>query len=244
MTRPEDPERQPLGDLYRRPLSGGLYPPLGHGPDGTPLFVPGQPLRSERPPTPPPSDDGAGPETVDSPDRARRPFAGLAVAVVLLVVAVLVAVAGASWLRPDPTPDDSALPTITELPEVPTYPTAPRTRTPDTDQPGARQPGLVPPGGTDDPTAPRIDATGKSIVYETTVSGTATLLYIDDGGLQTVISAPPTWTIAFTGSTMPLRLLVIAGDGTASCTIKVDGKVVVTDRVGETTAARTASCTA
>ena len=90
-----------------------------------------------------------------------------------------------------------------------------------------------------------IDPAGKQITYQVTIEGTATILYVDAAGLRTEFAPPATWKYTFTGSYNPLRLIVVVGSGsTATCTITVDGRAVVNDEVGPTSAKRSASCIA
>lgn len=230
-----------------------LYPPLGFAPDGTPLFWPGQqtPHPGARRPddsgrqapdqdrTTASADDDSPPAPQSRPRRTTDTVptvrsmaitaAALAAAVILVV---LVAIA---FLRAGPDQDS------TTAADLPTFTTETFTRIPTTG------PRLTP--SRPDRSTPRspagIDPAGKQITYQVTIEGTATILYVDAAGLRTEFAPPATWKYTFTGSYNPLRLIVVVGSGsTATCTITVDGRAVVNDEVGPTSAKRSASCIA
>ncbi|MDY6809733.1 MAG: hypothetical protein SW127_12050 [Actinomycetota bacterium] len=231
------PTPAPPDDLYRAPLYGQLYPPLGYAPDGTPLFVPGQPTGVGSRPTGP--DDGApgAPqvpgthgEPAAQPGPSPRPasdrrLVGLVALVAVAALGLLALTVGRAALRGDEPVTQPTLPmVISELPTRP--PTA---------APGA-------PGAPTQPGAPGVP--GQEVTYEVTASSPATILYVDDVGLRTTVGASAAWTITFTGSANPLRVLVLAGAGEAGCTISVDGRVVAEDRITAASPRRTVSCRA
>ncbi|MYR07438.1 hypothetical protein GTV32_14490 [Gordonia sp. SID5947] len=223
----------PPDDLYRIPLYPHLYPPLGYAPDGRPIFVPGEP---EKPST---AVDGteapdSGVLTDEAPTAVRvrsseRRLVGVLALVAVAALGLLAVTVGRASLRDDPPPTaDREMPVIiTQLP----------TQTP-----------TAPPGGDTDemPGAPNSPGSpaGKEIVYEVTASSPTTILYVDADGLRTTIGAPTTWTVSFTGTANPLRVLVLAGDGDAQCLIKVDGRPVAADRISAQSPRRTVSCRA
>lgn len=235
-----------VADLYRRPLLPGLYPPLGHAPDGTARFRPG-------PPPPGPAVTGAAPAatpgTSHNPaDTATTPYEGDVVpagtrrggmgrtAIVFAVVAAVVVglvLYGVTQYRQTTTassPFDEPRLTLVEPPVA--SPTAPP----------AMPPG-VPPTVPDTP-APGLRA-GQTVTYDATIDGSGTILYVDDQGLRSEFMPPPTWHLQFIAGSNPLRLLVIAGAGSSvTCEIAVGGRVVARDRVDAETTRRTASCTA
>ncbi|SKZ32224.1 Uncharacterised protein [Mycobacteroides abscessus subsp. abscessus] len=238
-------------DLYRAPLMPGLYPPLGFAPDGTPRFVPGQqPSQTAAGPqtsapggaTPPhggPPPDETEPDPTDFDDERRQPKSpgkfgtGVVFALVAAVVLGLVFY-GFSLIRQSGAQSQDAPATLTIVdPTVPDVPTQ------------QQQPGnpMLPPGATP---APRdSDTAGRSVTYDATIEGSGTILYVDDVGLRSEFTPPPTWHLEFTAGSAPLRLLVLAGqNSSASCEIKVDGQSVSIDRVDAGSARRTASCRA
>ncbi|MGC4960559.1 hypothetical protein [Gordonia sp. DT101] len=236
---PRAGDRPPPDDLYRIPLYPHLYPPLGYTPDGRPIFVPGE---QDRPPAPegmPGAPDSGLPTTDDAPRPAAsarssdRRLVGVLAIVAVAALGLLAMTVGRAALRDDPQPAaDRQLPVvITQLPtQMPTQmPTAPPGGDPD-----------EVPGGPNSPASP----VGKEIVYEVTASSPTTILYVDAEGLRTRIGAPTTWTVSFTGTANPLRVLVLAGDGDAQCLIKVDGRPVAADRITAQSPRRTVSCRA
>ncbi|MXP21618.1 hypothetical protein GIY30_09685 [Gordonia sp. HNM0687] len=232
------PTPAPADDLYRAPLYGQLYPPLGYAPDGTPLFVPGQPTAAGSRPTGPcdaapgaPQAPGTDDEPAGEPAPSPRPatdrrLVGLVALVAVAALGLLALTVGRAALRGDEPVTQPTLPmVISELPTRP--PTA---------APGApTQPGA--PGVPGQPA-------GREVTYEVTASSPATILYVDDVGLRTTVGASAAWTITFTGSANPLRVLVLAGAGEAGCTISVDGRVVAEDRITADSPRRTVSCRA
>ncbi|UEA60633.1 hypothetical protein LK459_07295 [Gordonia otitidis] len=247
-------------DLYRAPLMPGLYPPLGFAPDGTPLFRPDQrqpsttqtsraewpqstndpagmpyPGDGTAPPVPPdaPFDDAAPDEQRRQPQSPGRFGVGLVFALVAAVVVGLVFY-GFSLIRQSSAQSQDAPTTLTIV--DPTTPDIPN---------GQQQPGnpMPPPGATG---APRdSDTTGRAVTYDATIEGSGTILYVDDVGLRSEFTPPPTWHLEFTAGSAPLRLLVLAGvNSSASCEIRVDGQTVSTDRVGPESTRRTATCRA
>ncbi|MFW0797070.1 MmpS family transport accessory protein [Gordonia sp. CPCC 205515] len=242
MTQPGPPTgpasrvgRDPLTDLYARPLER-LYPPLGFGPGGMPMTVtgeappPGRPAVADASTTPEPARDTPSP--VAAAGRRRSNARGI---VAFLVILLLVVVLGYRLLGRGGDELDTATRStgpvqITELPQVtPGVPTAPG------DTPGAI-PGV--------PTEPGI-AAGKEVVYEVTSATSTsapTIIYVDAVGLRTTVGATIPWSVTFTGTSNPLRILVLAGTGDAACTIKVDGQVIARDEIDDASPRRTVSC--
>ncbi|AZG46744.1 hypothetical protein [Gordonia insulae] len=227
--------RPPPDDLYRTPLYAQLYPPLGYTPDGRPVFVPGQPsgpdptLEQRDEVVPTPADDGDVPdETSRRLASSDRRLVGVLALVAVAALSLLAVTVGRAALRDDepPTAQPDMPVVISELPTR--MPTAAPDDEPDT--PGA-------PGGQTLPI-------GKAVIYEVTTSSPATILYVDDNGLRTTVDDSTKWTITFTGSANPLRVLVLAGQGAATCAITVDGRTVATDRIAAESPRRTVSCRA
>ena len=243
-------------DLYRAPLMPGLYPPLGFAPDGTPRFVPGQePSRTAAGPqtyapggaTPPPgglppnpTEPGrTEPDPTEFDDERRQPKSpgkfgtGVVFALVAAVVLGLVFY-GFSLIRQSDALSQDAPTTLTiadpTTPDVPTQQQQPNNP-------------MVPPGATPAPHDRSTD--GRSVTYDATIEGSGTILYVDDVGLRSEFTPPPTWHLEFTAGSAPLRLLVLAGlNSSASCEIKVDGQSVSIDRVDAGSSRRTATCRA
>ncbi|MGV9709640.1 hypothetical protein ACWDTI_03135 [Gordonia sp. NPDC003424] len=223
---------RPADDVYARPLER-LYPPLGFGPDGMPRTVGPQPVSTPAPAAPDPTttspviDGDTGVD--DSTPMPRRTssnrglWRGLALVVVLVVGLFLIvhtwAGRNADTVTQPPVP--ITLPTLPTI--MPTIPS---------EGPGA-QPGLPA-----NPTAP----IGREVVYQVMSTTSTTIIYVDPRGLRTMIGAPNTWSVTFTATSNPLRILVLAGGGAASCTITVDGRVVATDQITEESPRRTVSC--
>ncbi|WAC57869.1 hypothetical protein [Gordonia sp. SL306] len=236
---PRAGDRPPPDDLYRIPLYPHLYPPLGYAPDGRPIFVPGEPERPSAPPDGTSNGPDSGIPATDAPTPAAgarssdRRLVGVLAIVAVAALGLLAMTVGRAALRDDPQPAaDQQLPVvITQLPtELPTQmPTAPPGGNPD-----------EVPGDPNSPASP----VGKEIVYEVTASSPTTILYVDADGLRTTIGAPTTWTVRFTGTGNPLRVLVLAGDGDAQCLIKVGGRPVAADRITAQSPRRTVSCRA
>ncbi|MEE4023872.1 hypothetical protein V1Y59_12355 [Gordonia sp. PKS22-38] len=231
------PTGQPPDDLYRTPLYPQLYPPLGYAPDGSPIFVPGQPPDPGRSTdtTPPQTPDGSvapdsDKETDDGLQRSPsdRRLVGIVALVAVAALGLLALTVGRAALRGDDPVTQPTLPmVISELPTPPRTPQQEPTAPGDPAVPGnPAQPG------------------GREVVYEVAASSPATILYVDDVGLRTTIGSSTSWTITFTGSANPLRVLVLAGDGEATCSITVDGRVVATDRITAESPRRTVSCRA
>jgi len=149
---------------------------------------------------------------------------------VYLVVIVVLGTATALMARNVLTgdePDEITLPTAT------TWTVTPRTVTPRTapDTPSRR--GIV------------VDSAGKTIVYRATINGVGVLAYSDGTGTRSAVVSEPDWTVTFTGTGAPLRLLVIATSGSAvTCSITVGGEVVASDEVTVDSSRRTAACLA
>lgn len=233
----------PSDDVYRTPIYGQLYPPLGYAPDGTPLFVPGQPTgapgqashgdSSAGTPSGAPADgvtaDGTRPiEPGEGVDSGRRPpsdrrLVGLVALVAVAALGLLALTVGRAALRGDEPVTQPTLPMV--ISELPT-------------QPPTAAPGV--PGGPGDSAR----TAGKEVTYEVAASSPSTILYVDDVGLRTTVGASAAWTVTFTGSANPLRVLVLAGEGEARCTITVDGRVVAEDRITAQSPRRTVSCRA
>lgn len=239
---PAPPAPRPPDDLYRTPLYGLPYPPLGYAPDGTPLFVPGQPTGADRPAAGPgegapgtPHAAVTGHGLTDETERAAtgvarpgsdRRLVGLVALVAVAALGLLALTVGRAALRGDEPVTQPTLPMV--ISELPTQPPTAAPRAPT--EPGA--PGV--PG----------QPAGKEVTYEVTASSPTTILYVDDVGLRTTVGASAAWTITFIGSANPLRVLVLAGAGDARCTITVDGRVVAEDRITADSPRRTVSCRA
>lgn len=237
----------PGSDDYRTPLLPGDYPPLGYSADGLPRYRPAD-LTARRVASPPvghsPTTGGiegpwAGPPEQAGGTLAQRPptrgssverGVGVTVLAFVLVGIVIVGLVffGMRSLR-EQTPTVSLPPVQnTETFTIPTVPADPSA-------PGTEQ--QRPRGGS----TPQ----GAEVTYTVNIDGVGTILYVDDVGVRTEFSPPPAWTVTFTASRNPLRLLVVAGDGSsARCTITVGGRVVATDNVDATSSRRTASCLA
>ncbi|OUC81115.1 hypothetical protein [Gordonia lacunae] len=231
-------------DLYGRPVAPQLYPPLGYASDGTPMFRPGQPTNTElhmaeraeraeaeRVATAEREDDGR-----DGRAGSRIPKVPTATLVLTLGLVVLLVVAFVGFLglragsAEDPVADS---PLITDTMPIPRTFEPPSLSPP---EPGQQLPGQP---------RERIDPQNKPVTYEATIDGQATILYVDDAGLRSEFAPTNPWTVQFTGGVNPLRLLVIAGTGSAvSCSITVDGEKVVEDTVTPSSTRRTASCIA
>ncbi|GAC85016.1 hypothetical protein [Gordonia paraffinivorans] len=228
------------GDPYGpAPMGPRLYPPLGYAPDGTPLFRPFQPTNTELHA----AEQAARAERVAAEEAAAREeqqpsrLGGLSTSTLIvclgMVVLVAVAIVGFGGVWRDRTPD-----TTLADPPATLLETVPRTFEPPTLTPDGR--GSVPgrPGQ-------RVDPQNKSVSYEVTIDGQATILYVDAVGLRSDFAPSNPWSVEFTGSDNPLRVLVIAGTGSgARCVIRVDGEVVVEDAVSASSPRRTASCIA
>ncbi len=226
----------PPDDLYRTPIYGQLYPPLGYAPDGTPQFVPGQqPTRPQPDPSAgySPDSDTDDPGSAEPPPDDRRPrlpksdrrLVGILALVAVAALGLLALTVGRAALRSDVEP--AAGPTLpVVISDVPT-----------------RMPTGVPRDERPTPGAPMVPS-GKEVVYEVTATSPTTILYVDDNGLRTTVGAPTNWTITFTSTSNPLRILVLAGEGDARCSISVDGRTVSSDRISAQTPRRTVSCRA
>ncbi|MFT4042863.1 MAG: hypothetical protein QM673_06845 [Gordonia sp. (in: high G+C Gram-positive bacteria)] len=233
---------QPSMDVYRLPLMPGLYPPLGYDVHGNPLFVPGQQPPAAAPypspvaaaPYPSPILGSPGP---GSPPAGRNRRQRRGPGPVIVIVAVLVALVSVTTYSMHRHRDwaDQIADTATDQPRVTII-------EPTTVPPGApAAPGQAGPQrqpGQSDSLSP-----GQTVSYEATIDGSGTILYVDDEGLRSEFTPSMSWHLDFTSSGLPLRLLVIAGEGSSvSCTIKVGGRTVSTDRVDAKSARRTASC--
>lgn len=243
---PPSGSTDPRGNPYLQPLYPQLYPPLGHADDGTPLFVPGQQTRTEKAaaesaafaagPAVAPSDENGGPSEPER--RPARPALRGPLALVALAVVVVLGAALMLSMRNNADPDTTTLPTYTPtITALPTQPTIPRV-------PGQTEPDdpLVPGQGA--PPSDSVPSAGKAIVYEVALSDSGSIIYVDDTGLRTAVGSPTKWSITFTGVDNPLRILVISAVGSASCQIKVDGKVVAADSITGDSSRRTLSCRA
>ncbi|WP_238420993.1 hypothetical protein [Gordonia sp. 'Campus'] len=231
-------------DPYAQPESSRLYPPLGYAADGTPMFRPGQPTntelnaaeRAERAEQHRAAATAREAEASSGRSTSGMPKVSTATLMLSLgmVVLVVIAVLGFAGLR-ESEPDEAVAdpPLITDTMPIP------RTFEPPSLTP--QDPGGNLPGGPGE----RIDPQNKPVTYDVTIDGQATILYVDDAGLRSDFAPRNPWTVQFTGGVNPLRLLVIAGTGsTVSCSITVDGEVVVEDTVTPTSSRRTASCIA
>ncbi len=231
-------------DPYGRPVAPQLYPPLGYASDGTPLFRPGQPTntelnlaeRAERAEAERVATAEREADAADGQRGSRILDVPTATLVLTLGVVVLLVVAfvGFLGLREGSSEDAVAdSPLATDTMPIPRTFEPPSLSPPD--------PGQQLPGQPED----RIDPQNKPVTYEATIDGQATILYVDDAGLRSEFAPTNPWTVQFTGGINPLRLLVIAGTGSAvSCSITVDGEVVVEDTVTPSSTRRTASCIA
>ncbi|MFE0748569.1 hypothetical protein [Gordonia sp. NPDC058843] len=245
--RPDGPIGQTGGasrDLYGQPVAPQLYPPLGYASDGTPLFRPGQPTdtelnlaeRAERAEAERVATVEREADRADGQRGSRILDVPTATLVLTLGVVVLLVVAFVGFLG---LREGSSDETVAESPLVTDTMPLPRTFEPPSlspPDPGRQLPGQP---------AERIDPQNKPVTYEATIDGQATILYVDDAGLRSEFAPTNPWTVQFTGGLNPLRLLVIAGTGSSvSCSITVDGEVVVEDTVTPSSTRRTASCIA
>ncbi|WLP92686.1 hypothetical protein [Gordonia sp. NB41Y] len=262
-------------DDYRVPLLPGGYPPLGYSPTGAPRFTPadlgtgipgsasgptasglmtpgsigpGSPAASATgsPTTlsgPAPGSPGgpAGPPGGDGPTPPPRrlfgiePGVGTTVGVFVVVGALVVGLLLVAVNSLRDRPEEITLPPATITDEY-TLPTLTPNRTPTPSRPRTTRP-TVPGGG--------VGPVGESVTYTVTIEGSGTILYVDDTGVHTEFSPPPTWTLTFTADTNPLRLVVVVGQGSsAQCSINVGQEQVVTDTVAADSTRRTASCIA
>ena len=235
-----DPRDRGNGPYTQTPASSQLYPPLGYASDGTALFTPGQPTNTELRAAEQAEREqarAAAEAAAGADDETRIPKVSTTSLIVCLGLVVLVAVAivGFSGMfRNEPTEPPLADPPTT----IDTVP-LPRTFEPPRLTPDG--PGGSAPGGPDE----RVNPQDKPVTYEVAIDGQATILYVDAMGLRSEFAPSNPWSVEFTGSDNPLRLLVIAGTGSgAKCSITVDGKVVVKDTVTASSARRTASCIA
>ncbi|WP_244332463.1 hypothetical protein [Gordonia polyisoprenivorans] len=247
-------QRPDGADDYRIPLLPGNYPPLGYSDRGLPRYTAAD-LAARGAPQPGPrhdvaqvpSSDGRGgvgmsaantdAEPPHSPQRPRRSGEEREVGATVVIFAVVglvivgLVVFGVRSLHQQQNPTitlPTADPTDTySLPVLPTRPGLPS-------QPGGDQPG----GGSG--TTP-----GAQVTYTVTINGVGTILYVDDVGVRTDFTPPANWTVTFAASRNPLRLLVVAGDGSsAHCTITVAGRPVADDSVEASSTRRTATCIA
>ena len=230
----------PAERLYLNPLGPQFYPPLGFADDGTPRHTPGPP--GGRPANAPPDGGrrGGGPPAAAARratpgpvshriDRRSDTLWKTTVYVVAIVVLGAATLLMARNMLTDDTPDEITLPSVDSDDTWITDTQAPYTRMPDV--PSRRGTG--------------IDATGKAVVYRVTVTGVGVLAYSDGVGTRSDVVSEPEWSVAFTGTSSPLRLLVVGTSGSAvSCSISVDGEVVATDRVAAESDRRTATCLA
>ncbi|MEO9329146.1 hypothetical protein ABFT43_14695 [Gordonia sp. B21] len=221
------------------PMGPRLYPPLGYAADGTPLFRPFQPTNTELHEAE--AAARAERDAAEAAESAQRQqpgsrMTGISTATLIvslgLVVLVAVALVGFSGVWRDRAAEDTLADPPATIETIP----IPRTFSPPTltpDDPGGGRPGQ------------RVDPQDKPVTYEVTIDGQATILYVDAMGLRSEFSPTNPWSVEFTGTDNPLRLLVIAGTGSgAKCSIRVDGEVVVEDTVSATSPRRTASCIA
>lgn len=220
----------PQPDPYREPfLPGQIYPPLGFAPDGTPQYLPGQQ------PAPPPRREAQPPVVVRDEEppqqRSGNRLLGIVTVAAILAFVLLAVTIGRALTSNDQESDAQQVPTIIQVPDTPTdqMPQVPGIPTNEPDTPGAPIPGQIP-------------SAGKAIEYQVTSSTPATIIYSGERGLQTVIGAPTTWSTRFTGAGGPLRVLVLAGEGAASCRITVDGKPMVSDEIAPESIRRLVSC--
>lgn len=258
MGQPHDPTRssessddqgRSASDDYRGDLKQ-FYPPLGYTPDGTPRFWPGAApprrgtRRGQEAITSTPDEASASPtstSTAATPASSRSASSVPSVrstaftVVALLAAVVVVLLVAVAFFRDDPDSDTTAA-------DQPTFTAEYPTRVPTLNPRSTPRPSGV-------PTRPRspsgIDPSGHEVVYQVTIEGTGTILYVDSLGLRTEFSPPATWRIAFTGGYNPLRLIVVVGSGSsATCTITVDGETIVSDEVSPSSTKRSASCIA
>lgn len=245
-------QRPDGADDYRTPLLPGNYPPLGYSDRGLPRYTAADLAAGGTPQTAPrhdvapvPLSDGpdggemgAAGTDAEPPHHPRRSGEerGVGATVVIFAVVGLVIVGlvvfGVRSLHQQQNPTitlPTADPTDTySLPVLPTRPGVPS-------QPGGDQPG----GGSGGATP------GAQVTYTVTINGVGTILYVDDVGVRTDFTPPPNWTVTFAASRNPLRLLVVAGDGSsAHCTITVAGRPVADDSVEASSTRRTATCIA
>lgn len=226
----------PAEQSYLQPIGPQFYPPLGYADDGSAQYVPGQPpARPSHVPAgtgviaPGTPADAALHATPGPVSHRAEPRSGAlwktAVYLVVIVVLGAATVLMARNVLTDDGPDEITLPTIDTSD---TWTVDPRT-TPDT--PTRR--GVT------------VDSAGKTVVYQATINGVGVLAYSDATGTRSDVVSEPEWTVTFTGSGTPLRLLVIATSGSAvSCSIAVDGEVVARDAVTVESSRRTATCLA
>lgn len=223
-------------DLYRRPLQQ-LYPPLGFTDEGAPVFVPGRP-EPLYPPTPSPTTpvdesstrrDDAPAVPPPPPRRSERRLVGVLALLAVAALALFAITVGRSVLGNQDT-DTATEPSIPVI--ITAVPTAPDT--PDNSGPGGTAPGA-------DGSSPAI---GKDVIYQVTSDAPTTIVYVDGDGLRTMVGAPTSWMVTFVGNSNPLRILVLAGSGAATCTIKIGGQTVASDTISADSPRRTATCRA
>lgn len=247
MGQPRSPGTPTPAEIpYQQPLYPQLYPPLGYGADGTPLFVPGQETggvgqrtAAARPgvapgTTPVVDDDDDAAGSADAPAGGGRTplWKSVAVLTVLGVMAAVLLVMAVDYFRDDDS-DVITLPTATQEEPAFTLPTEVIPSVPG-DAPETEVPS-IPGNGR--------DTAGKQVTYEASYEGSAVILYIEGGQVRTEMMPTPQWSASFVGGDYPLRLMVVAGRNTAAtCTIKVDGQVIVTDTIDATSQRRTAAC--
>ncbi|RPA64884.1 hypothetical protein EF294_07300 [Gordonia oryzae] len=248
-------QRPDGADDYRTPLLPGNYPPLGYSDRGLPRYTAADLAAGGRPQTA--SRHHVGPVTLsdgldgdemgtagtdaEPPHHPRRSGEERGVGATVVISAVVglmivgLAVVGVRSLHHQQNPTitlPSAEPTaIYSLPVLPTRPGLP---TP----PGGDQPG----GGSGDGSG---TTPGAQVTYTVTINGVGTILYIDDVGVRTDFTPSSNWTVTFAASRNPLRLVVVAGDGSSvHCTITVAGRPVADDSVEISSTRRTATCIA
>ncbi|GAA1482399.1 hypothetical protein GCM10009624_28390 [Gordonia sinesedis] len=230
---------------------GPPQPGPGGGPYGAPGGPYGAPGGTHLPPQAADGSTYPGGTTHPSDPTGRAPASGprvpgvpttaITLALVGLVIVVAI-VAGVALLRGGQSPRADSPQTIEYVPDTQYQPP---TIAPGPDEPGTEPGGETPGNGQPVPGSPGAAQVGKTASYEVTIDGTATILYVDDQGLRSEFAPPANWRVSFVATYNPLRVMVIAGGrSSVTCTIKLDGQTVASDRVTSDSSRRTATCRA
>lgn len=205
---------------YRPPLAvGQVYPALGYSDDGAPMFTYDDRERvlagpQQTPPPPPP--EVAPPAPPEPPNRWNLAIGVASVVVLVLLVAVGFKMLGSHDDAPVSRADPPAS-QATDDPYLQDLPTLPESSVPRDPEIG-QQPGR----------------TGNATVVYDVESGPATILYFEGDRIRIDKNTAGAWTKTVRGSqTKLLRVSVIlTTDDPATCSIKVDGKTVVSESSG------------